>query len=167
MAIPRLLTYQLSNDQSVKIGQRVRVHIGKRKEYSAIVFKIHFNKPSYPTKKIIDVINENPIIHSKQLNLWSWMSRYYMSSMGEIMIAALPASLKLQSESVYLPNSVFYNDQEIQKLKSQEQTIIVEALEHNQQMSLKEISELLELKFPTSYIQNLLNKGWIKCYESH
>ena len=94
------------------------------------------------------------------------MSRYYMSSMGEIMIAALPSSLNLQSESVYLPNSAFYNDQEIQKLKSHEQSII-EALEHNQQMSLKEISELLELKFPHNYIQNLLNRGWIKCYESH
>ena len=42
MAIPRLLTYQLSNDQIVKIGQRVLVHVGKKKEYSAIVFKIHF-----------------------------------------------------------------------------------------------------------------------------
>ena len=166
LAIPRLLTYQLSNDQSVKIGQRVLVHIGKKKEYSAIVFKIHFNKPSYPTKKIIDVINENPIIHSKQLNLWSWMSRYYMSSMGEIMIAALPASLKLQSESVYLPNSKFYKDNKLQKLKLQEQTII-DALEHNEKLSLKEISEILDLKFPHIYIQNLLNKGLIKCYESH
>ena len=166
LAIPRLLTYQLSNDQIVKIGQRVLVHVGKKKEYSAIVFKIHFNKPDYPTKNVIEVINENPIVHSNQLVLWSWMSRYYMSSMGEIMIAALPSSLNLQSESVYLPNSVFYNDQEIQKLKSQEQSI-VEALEHNQQMSLKEISELLELKFPHTYIQNLLSRGWIKCYESH
>ena len=109
LAIPRLLTYQLSNDQIVKIGQRVLVHVGKKKEYSAIVFKIHFNKPDYPTKNVIEVINENPIVHSNQLVLWSWMSRYYMSSMGEIMIAALPSSLNLQSESVYLPNSVFYN----------------------------------------------------------
>ena len=36
LAIPRLLTYQLSNDQIVKIGQRVLVHVGKKKEYSAI-----------------------------------------------------------------------------------------------------------------------------------
>ena len=152
MAIPRLLTYQLSNNQTVKIGQRVLVNVGKKKEYSAIVFKIHFNKPSY-LKKIIDVINENPIIHSKQLNLWSWMSRYYMTSVGEIMIAALPASLKLQSESVYLPNSKFYSDNKLQKLKLQEQTII-DALEHNEKLSLKEISEILDLKFPHIYIQN-------------
>ena len=53
-------------------------------------------------KKIIDVINENPIIHSKQLNLWSWMSRYYMTSVGEIMIAALPASLKITAKRIGL-----------------------------------------------------------------
>ena len=85
---------------------------------------------------------------------------------GEIMIAALPASLKLQSESVYLPNSKFYSDNKLQKLKLQEQTII-DALEHNEKLSLREISEILDLKFPHIYIQNLLNKGWIKCYESH
>ena len=73
------------------------------------------------------------------------------------MIAALPASLKLQSESVYLPNSKFYSDNKLQKLKLQEQTII-DALEHNKKLSLKEISEILDLKFP-SHIYYLLNKA--------
>ena len=56
LAIPRLLTYQLSNDQIVKIGQRVLVHVGKKGIFS-YSFKIHFNKPDYPTKNVIEVIN--------------------------------------------------------------------------------------------------------------
>lgn len=166
LAIPQLLTYEASFNPLIEIGQRVLVHVGKKKEYSAIVFKIHQKKPSYPTKKVIAVIEGNPIVHANQLSLWSWMSRYYMTSMGEVMNAALPSSLKLQSESVYLPNTKEYNDQSLQALKPHEQSI-VDALEYNQQMSLKEISDLLNLKFPHLYIQSLLTKGWIKCYESH
>lgn len=166
LAIPQLLTYEASFNQLIEIGQRVLVHVGKKKEYAAIVFKIHRKKPSYPTKKVIAVIKENPIVHANQLSLWSWMSRYYMTSMGEVMNAALPSSLKLQSESVYLPTNKEYNDQSLQALKPHEQSI-VDALEYNQQMSLKEISDLLNLKFPHIYIQSLLTKGWIKCYESH
>mgnify|MGYP000917289971 CR=1 FL=1 len=156
LAMPKLLTYQLSPKQQVQVGQRVLVHVGKKKEYAALVYKIHINKPSYETKDVIDVLVEAPIIHKKQLDLWSWMSRYYMTSMGEIMIAGLPSSLKLQSESVYMPSGKFYSDKELINLKPQEQAI-VDALQHNQQMSLKEISELLKIKFPHKYIQNLLN----------
>ena len=166
LAMPKLLTYQLSHLQKVQVGQRVLVHVGKKKEYAAIVNKIHNNKPDYTTKEVIDVLAEAPIVHLKQLELWAWMSRYYMTSMGEIMIAGLPSSLKLQSESVYMPSGKLYNDRELSTLKPQEQAI-VDALEHNQQMSLKEISELLKIKFPHSYIQNLLNNGWLMVYESH
>ena len=157
LAMPKLLTYQLSHLQKVQVGQRVLVHVGKKKEYAAIVNKIHNNKPDYTTKEVIDVLAEAPIVHLKQLELWAWMSRYYMTSMGEIMIAGLPSSLKLQSESVYMPSGKLYNDRELSTLKPQEQAI-VDALEHKQQMSLKEISELLKIKFPHSYIQNLYSK---------
>ena len=166
LAMPKLLTYQLSHHQKVQVGQRVLVHVGKKKEYAAIVNKIHSNKPGYTIKEVIDVLAEAPIVHLKQLELWAWMSRYYMTSMGEIMIAGLPSSLKLQSESVYMPSGKSYNDKELSILKPQEQAI-VDALEYNQQMSLKEISELLKIKFPHSYIQNLLNSGWVMVYESH
>ena len=166
LAMPKLLTYKLSHLQKVQVGQRVLVHVGKKKEYAAIVNKIHNNKPDYKTKEVIDVLAEAPIVHLKQLELWAWMSRYYMTSMGEIMIAGLPSSLKLQSESVYMPSAKSYNDKKLSILKPQEQAI-VDALEHNQQMSLKEISELLKIKFPHSYIQNLLNNGWLMVYESH
>ena len=82
---------------------------------------------------------EAPIVHLKQLELWAWMSRYYMTTMGEIMIAGLPSSLKLQSESVFMSSGKLYNDRELSTLKHQEQAII-DAMKYNQQMSLKEIS---------------------------
>ena len=166
IAVPNLLSYHLKFGMRLTIGQRVLVNVGKKKQYSAIVFRVHQQKPSYKTKEVLEVIDNEPSVNLKQLELWAWISRYYMTTMGEVMIAGLPNSLKLNSESMYLPSLKKYSDKELSVLKPSEQKI-VDALEHNQQMNLKEISELLQIKYPHVYIKKLLNLGWIQDYEAH
>ena len=164
LAVPKLLTYHFEKELNLIIGQRVVVNVGKQKQFSAIVYAVHRNKPSYNTKAVIEKLDDKPIVDSNLLKLWSWISRYYMSTMGEVMIAGLPNSLKIQSESKYMPASFERSDQEISSLKENEQ-LIIDGLEKNNKMSLKEIGELLEISFPHSYIKNLLDIGWIKVYE--
>jgi primosomal protein N' (replication factor Y) len=166
IAVPKLLSYHLKFGIRVNIGQRVLVNVGRKKQYSAIVFRVYQQKPSYKTKEVLEVLDNEPIVNLKQLELWAWISRYYMTTLGEVMIAGLPNSLKLNSESMYLPSINKYSDKELSVLKPSEQKI-VDALEHNQQMNLKEISDLLQIKYPHIYIKNLLNLGWIKDYEAH
>ena len=166
IAVPKLLSYHLKVGMRLNIGQRVLVNVGRKKQYSAIVFRVHQEKPSYKTKEVLEVLDNEPIVNLKQLELWAWISRYYMTTLGEVMIAGLPNSLKLNSESMYLPSFNKYTDKELSDLKPSEQKI-VDALEHNQQMNLKEISDLLQIKYPHVYIKNLLNLGWIKDYEAH
>ena len=113
-------------------------NVGRKKQYSAIVFRVHQQKPSYKTKEVLEVLDNEPIVNLKQLELWAWISRYYMTTLGEVMTAGLPNSLKLNSESMYLPSLNKYTDKELSDLKPSEQKI-VDALEHNQQMNLKEI----------------------------
>ena len=166
LALPKLLCYQLKVGSKLNIGQRVLVNIGKKKQYSAIVFRVHQQKPSYKTKEVLEILDNEPIVNIKQLELWTWISRYYMSTLGEVMMASLPNSFKLSSESIYLPSLQKYSDEQLSVLKPIEQKI-VDALEHNQQMNLKEISETLQIKHPQIHIKNLLNLGWIQDYESH
>ena len=166
IALPKLLSYHLKVGMRLNIGQRVLVNVGRKKQYSAIVFRVHQQKPSYKTKEVIEVLDDEPIVNLKQLGLWAWISRYYMTTMGEVMLAGLPNSLKLNSESMYLPSLKKYTDKELSVLKPSEQKI-VDALEHNQQMNLKEISDLLQIKYPHVYIKNLLKLGWIQDYEAH
>mgnify|MGYP001346346025 CR=1 FL=1 len=164
LAVPKLLTYHIEKKANIEVGQRVLVVVGKQKQFSAIVFKIHDIKPNYDTKPILDILDENPIVNHSQLELWSWISRYYMTTIGEVMIAGLPNSLKIHSESKYLPASYNVDDNKISLLKENEQ-LIIDALEKNNKMTLKEISELLEISFPHPYIKNLIDKGYIKVYE--
>ena len=164
LAVPKLLTYHFEKSAKLLVGQRVIVNVGNKKQFSALVYEIHNSKPHYITKPVLGRLDENPIVNNKQLKLWSWLSRYYMTSMGEVMIAGLPNSLKIQSESKYLSSSKVFKDQELVLLHENEQ-LIIDALEKNNQMTLKEIGELLEISFPHSYIKKLLDQGWINVYE--
>jgi len=164
LAVPKLLTYHYLPTLNLFTGQRVIVNVGKKKQFSAIIYKLHDQKPSYNTKPIIETLDNRPIVRNSQLELWNWISRYYMTSLGEVMIAALPNSLKIQSESKYLPASFNRDDREISLLKENEQ-LIVDALEKNNQMTLGEICDLLEISNPHKYIKNLIEKGLIKVYE--
>ena len=82
LAVPKLLTYHYSSLEEIIIGQRVIVNVGKQKQFSALVYKIHNKKPDYITKPVIEIIDESPIVNNSQLQLWSWISRYYMTTMG-------------------------------------------------------------------------------------
>ena len=88
----------------IQVGQRVIVPFGIRKFYTAIVLRLHDDTPPYPTKPISEVLDTEPIVLPKQLQLWKWVSDYYLCSMGDVFKAALPSGLKLESESTILPN---------------------------------------------------------------
>lgn len=100
--VPKAYTYAVpeSMEQLVTIGGRVVVQFGRKKLYSAVVVKLHPNAPvEYETKDIVSVLDTSPIITSHQLMLWEWISSYYMAFPGDVMKAALPAGMKLESET--------------------------------------------------------------------
>ena len=85
---------------TIQIGIRVEVQFGKRKIYSGIVMKIHNNKPEvYEVKPIRSIIDNTPIVNEEQISFWQWVASYYMCSLGEVMNAALPAFMKMESET--------------------------------------------------------------------
>src|SRR6476469_7574888 len=112
LAIPKTYTYAIPPGTSGKLipGCRVEVVFGKNKKYGGIVKSISSIAPPYETKEIVNVIDEEPVIYAQQLQLWNWISEYYMCSEGEVMNAALPAHLKLSSESILVYNEEYGHD---------------------------------------------------------
>jgi primosomal protein N' (replication factor Y) len=91
----------------VKEGVRVVVPFGRSKQYVAIIAGIHHQKPEgYEVKALVTVIDSTPILLPAQLKLWNWISEYYMSPIGEVYKAALPAGLK--AEEGYKPKTETY-----------------------------------------------------------
>lgn len=106
--IDGLFTYSVPAQLAgkVSVGMRVVVQFGKSKEYSAIVARVHGDTPAtgIAVKPIIDVIDSTLSVTEAQISFWKWMASYYLCSIGEVMIAAMPAGMKLSSESVVTIN---------------------------------------------------------------
>ena len=80
---------------------RVAVPFGKSKMYTGIVADIHNTKPLvYEAKEIHQILDETPIVTPKQLELWQWIAKYYMCTIGDVMRAALPNAFMLESETI-------------------------------------------------------------------
>lgn len=87
-----------------RIGVRVLVPLGRSKTYTAMAVRLHTDKPSFETRPIIQVIDSEPVLTANGLRLWQWISTYYMSPIGDVFKAALPAGLK--AEENYRPRTV-------------------------------------------------------------
>ena len=92
-----LFTYAIPEGMNVGVGMRVLVTFGRSKTYLGIVARIHDVKPEgYQVKPITQVMDQEPIVTEQQLKLWQWISDYYLSPIGEVYKAALPAGLKAE-----------------------------------------------------------------------
>lgn len=89
---------------SMVSGMRVLVPFGRNKFYVGIVARLHEQKPDgYVVKDIAQVIDQTPVLLESQFRLWKWIADYYMSPIGEVYKAALPAGLK--AEDGYKPRT--------------------------------------------------------------
>lgn len=88
----------------VRMGVRVLVPLGRSKTYTAMAMRLHSEKPEFETRPIIQVIDAESVLIEQQLRLWQWISTYYMSPIGDVFKAALPAGLK--AEENYRPKTV-------------------------------------------------------------
>ena len=88
----------------VRMGVRLLVPLGKSKAYTAMAVRVHGDKPAFETRPIMQVVDADPVLLDRQLRLWQWIATYYMSSLGDVFKAALPAGLK--AEENYRPKTV-------------------------------------------------------------
>ena len=128
----------------LKPGMRIIVPFGRSKLYTSISVKIHnFLESDYELKSIIQIIDDSPLVNTHQLKFWDWLSRYYFTSLGEVMRASIPSNLILQSETII----TISNQNEIDNSKLDDaEYLILEALNINKQLSIKNVSEILNRK---------------------
>ena len=100
-------TYAIPDNMQVAVGMRVLVPLGRSKTYVGLVDRIHDVQPQqYAVKALLQVMDTTPVVTEQQLTLWRWMSDYYLSPLGEVYKAALPAGLK--AEDGYRPKTETY-----------------------------------------------------------
>ena len=163
--IERLFTYSITKAEFdyIKSGMRVAVPFGKSKIYTALVHNTHLNPPEvYEAKAIHQVLDESPIVTTYQIKLWSWISNYYMCTMGDVMRAALPGAFLLESETIIsLNTTTTINDSQLKD----DEFLVFEALHHQSALKVNEISSILDKKNILPVLKCLLEKDAITVEE--
>ncbi|WP_316794610.1 primosomal protein N' [Pedobacter frigoris] len=144
----------------VGVGKRVVVQFGKNKIYTALIKSISHEAPGiYEAKYIIDVVDAYPIITHEQLELWDWMTSYYMCNEGDVMSAALPAGLKLASETIIVLKEDAVPEEGV--VFTEKEDVVLKALRSRPRLTIDDVSALLGQKTVYPIINGLLDKGMV------
>ena len=158
LAIPNAYTYAIPPNlvEKAQVGCRVEVVFGKNKKYAAVIKAIVTEAPAYPTKPLLNVLDDAPLIYPEQLGLWQWISEYYLCTEGEVMNAALPANFKLSSETILIYNDAIGDD--FSHLNDEEY-VVAEALLLKKQLHLTEVQQVLDATHVYPVIKKLIDKN--------
>ena len=156
--VPGTFTYRVpyTLNNAIRVGQRVAVPFGKTKMLSGLVVSITEEVPKVEVKYLTDLLDDEPIVNTRQLQFWDWTQRYYLCCMGEVMQAALPSALKLSSESKvtlapdFQLDSMALNDFEY---------LIVEALQIQPKIAISEVSKIIGFKKVMPLVRTMMEKG--------
>lgn len=164
--IPRLFTYRvpLNLNDAIRVGQRAIVQFGDRKVITGLVFRIHENPPTdFEVKSILELLDDFPTVNETQLKLFQWIADYYMCTLGEVMNAALPAGLKLSSESMVQIHPAFDRDTTSLDFSEKESMLLTKLQQGT--MTYTEIAKFLGVRYIYSILKSLASKEAIILFE--
>ena len=156
LPLPNLLTYATEGvEDALEVGMRVVVQVGARKRYTGVVCRLHQDAPKgYAARAMDAVVDDRPVVTPGQLRMWEWMAAYYMCTRGEVMAAALPSGLKLSSQTrlVVHPEA---NVDDLRGMAPQAQALF-DAIELRKGLQLSEAAEVLDVKHPQRWVNQLV-----------
>ncbi|RZT97145.1 replication restart DNA helicase PriA [Ancylomarina subtilis] len=154
------IPWELQNE--VAVGKRVVVSFGSKKIYSGIVRNIHSNPPEgYEVKDIVACLDESPLINNLQFSFWDWISDYYQCNLGEVYKAAIPAGLKLESQTKISYRKDFTADKQLSKTEE----LILGILKNSKDVNIQTLNQASGLKNALPQLKKLLEKGAIEVEE--
>ncbi len=167
LAVQGEFTYALppALAERVRVGSRVVVSFGPRRYYTAVVVEVGTEPPpeGVEVKEITEVADADPVAFPAQLDFWKWVAAYYICSPGEVMKAALPTGLKLESETVITRETDF--DATAAELTPQE-TRLLAALPHGKAVRVADVGRTLRGVGVLRAVQSLMEKGAVCVSES-
>lgn len=148
----------------VSAGCRVVVPFGKKKFYTAIVSSVtHIAPKGFEVKEIHSVLDDAPILKHPQLKLWEWISQYYLCSIGDVYKAAVPAGLKIESETYVELNGDY--EESADNRMSEREAIVAQTLDHNGKMTPVEIGRKTGLQNVEALVARMVEKGIVIVHE--
>lgn len=168
-AVKGSFTYKLPPHLKGRVeeGMRVVVQFGVKRYYTGIVVALYAQQPDGVSngkiKEVSDVVDNHPLILTSQLRLWRWIASYYMCDEGEVMKAALPSGLKIESETIVLRN----DDVEVQESELTEtERRILSVVDSEKGRTILDIEKALGARNLLRAVRSLVERGRLIVRES-
>ena len=164
LALESTLTYGIPADLQLSVGQRVIVQLGKRKRYTGLVERLHDEAPSegVELKYVEEVVDETPLLLPAQLRFWEWLAHYYICTKGEVLKAALPSGLKLESEMRLTRSEMLADTGQMASL----QQAIYNLLSEDKPITLEDITSKLKRTSIINMVRQMIERGWVEVRET-
>lgn len=109
--------------EKAAIGMRCIVPFGSKRYYTGIIIGLTDKRPNLQLsfKRVMLLPDDQPTVTATQIELWQWLSAYYICSLGEVLRTALPAALLPESHTIIHYNQDFEADS---RLSSDEQLLL-------------------------------------------
>ena len=165
LPIKQTFTYKVREAEAafLRPGMRVVVPFGRNKLRTAVVFGVGAEDlPEYETKEIDQILDQTPVVTKTQLSFWQWMADYYMCTLGEVMKAALPGAMLLESETFI---QVLNADPQQWPELSDAEYLVMEALCAQPELSVDEVRAILSRDSVMGVIYALIERGLVAVQE--
>lgn len=141
---------------SIVVGSRVIVQFGRRKFYTAIVFRLYEAvEEKEGVKEITSLLDDYPIVSVRQLEFWQWIASYYMCSLGDVYKAALPSALKPESETYVIK----IEEVDVESELSDNELKVYSVLSLSKALKISDIEKLANVRNLIPVIKSLTEKG--------
>lgn len=165
LPIKQTFTYEVREAEAafLRPGMRVVVPFGRNKLRTALVLGVGSQSlPQYQTKEIDQILDQHPVVTETQITFWQWMADYYMCTLGEVMKAALPSAMLLESETFI---QVLNSDPEQWLDLSDAEYLVMEALCAQPELSVDEVRAILSRNSVMGVIYALIDRGFVAVKE--
>jgi len=160
--------YRLRLDQigNVQPGMRVLVSFGKRRIYTGLVRRVLDSLPREISpdrlKYVEEVLDEVPILTPQHVELFDWISFYYMCTPGEVFKASLPAGMKPESSlKVEMTEGLNWEQLEL----DDREFVLMEALSIQPVLGLPEIAKIWDISTLQPRLKAMAARGLIRMFE--
>lgn len=153
--------YRIPDEYRGRVGAgfRVVVPFGTSKFYTGIVVGFPTSAPEgFDLKEIAVVPDAVPVTRHPQLKFWQWLADYYLCAPGEVYKAAVPAGLKIESETFVEVNPDY--DISEMPLADDREAAIYQLLDHEGHMRAGQmVRELKEFKGVPAAVNRMISRG--------
>ncbi|MHC4778030.1 MAG: replication restart helicase PriA [Planctomycetota bacterium] len=93
--VGRTFIYTVPVGQRVRLGARVLVPFGKKKEAEGFVVGFPEKPPPVALKEIHAVLDDRSLLSMSMLKFTRWIARYYRAAWGEVLNASIPPGARM------------------------------------------------------------------------